>query len=58
MMTEIPTIVVPPKTKIILIKAAKGYRWTIEVSHEDPDEALRILDKVNAWLKTAYGTEE
>lgn len=54
-MAEMSTMVIPPKTKIILIKAAKGYRWTIEVSHEDPDEALEILKRVEEELRSSYG---
>jgi hypothetical protein len=52
---EATTFIANPKVKISLVKAAKGYRWTVEVTHEDPDEALKILDKVETELKQKYG---
>jgi hypothetical protein len=42
---ETTTFIANPKVKIALVRAAKGYRWTVEVTHEDPDEALAILDR-------------
>jgi hypothetical protein len=35
-MMETTTFIANPKVKIALVKAAKGYRWTVEVTHEDP----------------------
>jgi hypothetical protein len=52
---EATTFIANPKVKIALVKAAKGYRWTVEVTHEDPDEALAILDKVEKELQKKYG---
>jgi hypothetical protein len=52
---ETTTFIASPKVKIALVRAAKGYRWTVEVTHEDPDEALAILDKVESELKQKYG---
>jgi hypothetical protein len=40
---EATTFIASPKVKIALVKASKGYRWTVEVTHEDPDEALEDL---------------
>jgi hypothetical protein len=54
-MMETTTTLIVPKVKIALIRAAKGYRWTVEVTHEDPDEALAILDRVESELKQKYG---
>ncbi len=46
-----------PKVKITLTKAAKGnYHWAVEVSHEDPEQALAILEQVEQELQTRYGT--
>jgi len=52
---ETTTFIASPKVKISLVKATKGYRWTVEVTHEDPDEALAILDRVETELKQKYG---
>jgi len=52
---EATTFIANPKVKIALVKAAKGYRWTVEVTHEDPDEALAILAKVESELQKKYG---
>jgi hypothetical protein len=54
-MMETTTFIANPKVKIALVKAAKGYRWTVEVTHEDPAEALAILDQVESELKQKYG---
>ena len=52
---EATTFITNPKVKIALVRAAKGYRWTVEVTQEDPDEALAILEKVETELKQKYG---
>jgi hypothetical protein len=53
---ETTTFIASPKVKIALIKAAKGYRWTIEVTHEDPDEALVILNRTEEELESNYAS--
>ena len=53
---ETSTFIANPKVKIALVKVAKGYRWTVEVTHEDPVEALAILDQVESELKQKYGS--
>lgn len=58
MMAEVSTFVANPKVKIALIKAAKGYRWTVEVTDEDHEQALRILEQVESRLKALYGSAE
>lgn len=55
---ETTTFIGSPKVKIALAKAAKGYRWTVEVTHEDPDEAIRILESVENELRTKYGAPQ
>jgi hypothetical protein len=54
-MMETTTYVVSPKVKLTLVKVAKGYRWTVEVTNEDPDEALGTLSRVETELKQKYG---
>ena len=54
-MMETTTFIASPKVKLTLVKVAKGYRWTVEVTNEDPDEALAILDQVESELKQKYG---
>ncbi|MEM4382421.1 MAG: hypothetical protein QXX19_09360 [Candidatus Caldarchaeum sp.] len=55
---ETTTFIGSPKVKIALVKAVKGYRWTVEVTHEDPEEALKILESVENELRSKYGTEQ
>jgi len=54
-MMETTTFIASPKIKISLIKVAKGYRWSVEVTHEDPEEALSILRSVEENLRHDYG---
>lgn len=55
---ETTTFIGSPKIKIALVKAAKGYRWTVEVTHEDTDEALAALNRVERELQSKYGDRE
>jgi len=52
---EATTYLVSPKVKIILVKTAKGYRWSVEVTDEDPDLAMQKLEQVEQALKQKYG---
>jgi len=54
-MMETTTFIASPKVKLTLVKVAKGYRWTVEVTNEDPEEALMTLERVEEELKQKYG---
>ncbi len=45
-----------PRVKIALTRTKSGYHWAVEVSHEDPRQALTILEQVEQELQTRYGT--
>ena len=54
-MMETTTFIASPKVKLTLVKVTKGYRWTVEVTNEDSDEALATLERVEEELKQKYG---
>ncbi len=57
-MAEISTFLTTPKVKVVIIRSAKGYRWSIEVTDEDPDAALSTLDQIEQQLRTKYGSTQ
>jgi hypothetical protein len=44
-----------PMVKITLVRTSRGYRWEVQVRHDDPLEVLEILEGINSELKQKYG---
>jgi hypothetical protein len=45
-----------PIVKITLVRASRGYRWEVQVRQDIPDDALAMLDQVDAQLRQRYGS--
>jgi hypothetical protein len=43
-----------PMVKITLARTSRGYRWEVQVRHDNPLEALEILERINSELKRKY----
>ena len=43
-----------PGVKIILVRTSRGYRWEVQVRHDNSLEALEILERINSELKRKY----
>jgi hypothetical protein len=54
---ETSTFIGSPKIKISVVKAAKGYRWAVEVTHETATEAITELIKCEEAIADKYGEE-
>jgi hypothetical protein len=44
-----------PMVKVTLVRTSRGYRWEIQVRSDVTDEALEILDQIDAQLRRGYG---